>query len=322
MALSGRFGALGRQAAEALRAWSLVRGVPLRIEDDRSVPSESARLIAGLARGADLVFGPYGSGCGRAVAETMAGRPEVIWNHGAAAVPRTGARMVDVLGPAQTYWAGLPEALRACPPPAARVAVVRAPGGFGEAIAAGAVEALGAAASAPVLVLDLDGARPELAVERAWRAGADWIVGGGRMEDDLALARACARAGLAAALVVCGVSAAAALGDAVLGWLGPVQWDGALPEAPLRLPSDADYPAAQALAGAIVAERALALAGSSDAEALWAAARELRTRTLIGPFAIDGEGRQRAHSASIVRWQRGARGPERVVVWRPPGTTA
>ena len=35
----------------------------------------------------------------------------MVWNHGAAAVPRRTARLVNVLGPADSYWRGLPEAL-------------------------------------------------------------------------------------------------------------------------------------------------------------------------------------------------------------------
>ncbi len=322
LALTGRYAVFGRQAAAGLRAWAEARGAALRLEDDRSLPAESARLAGALARRCDVMFGPYGSGSGRAVAEAMAGRDEVVWNHGAAAVPRTGARMVDVLGPAGCYWAGLPEALggRAA---AARVAVVRAPGGFGGEIAAGAVAALDAAGIAPVLVRDLEPGEPGAAVARARDAGAGWIVGGGRLEDDLLLARAAAAAGLRVALVACGVSAMAdELGERVLGWLGPAQWDGGPAPAPFVLPADSDYPAAQALAGALVAERALALAGSADPAALWRAARALRTRTLIGPFAIDDLGRQTAHAPCIVRWRAGAGGPERVVVWRPPGAGA
>ncbi len=314
---------MGRQAAAGLEAWARARGARLRIEDDRSDPERSARLVAELAAGADLLFGPYGSGCGRAVAAAMAGRPEVVWNHGAAEVPRTGARMADVLGPARSYWRGLPAALAAGGEGGAPVAVVRAPGGFGAAIAAGAVAALEAAGTAPVLVTDLEDGGPAAVAERAAAAGARWVAGGGRMEDDLALAGAAAAAGLRAALVVCGVARAGEeLGAAVLGWLGPAQWDGAPPPAPFALPAGADYPAAQALAAAIVAERALDAAGSSEPDALWDAARALRTTSLIGPFAIDAEGRQTAHAPCIVRWEPGPSGPVRRVAWRPSGPGA
>lgn len=313
LSLSGRFGHLGRQAAAGLTAWARARDVPLRIEDDGSDAARSARLCGELAAGADLLFGPYGSGAGRAVAEAMEGRPEVVWNHGAAAVPRRGARLVDVLGPAGSYWRGLPDVVA----DGEGVAVVRAPGGFGAAIADGARVALTGAGRPPVVVIDLDPADPGAAVGAAVAAGAAWIAGGGRMEDDLALARATAGSGLRAALVVCGVGEAGVeLGAAVTGWLGPVQWDGT--PGPVPPPPGCDYPAAQALAAALVAEEALAVAGSADPGALWDAARALRTRTLIGPFAVDAQGRQTAHAPALVRWVDGPRGPVREIAWRPP----
>lgn len=317
LALTGRYAPLGTQAAAGLEAWARDRGVRLRIEDDRSDDARSARLCARLAPAVELLFGPYGSGPGRAVAAVMAGRPEVVWNHGAAAVAHGTARMVDVLGPARAYWRGLGAVLA---PPGSRpprVALVRAPGGFGAEVAAGAADALAAAGIPSAPVRDLEPGGPGEAVAAARAAGAGWIVGGGRLEDDLALGRAVAAAGLRAALVACGVSEAArALGDAVVGWLGPVQWDGT--PGPLPLPAGADYPAAQALAAALVAERALALAGSAAPDALWDAARALRTTTLIGPFAVDDQGRQTAHSPAIVRWTAGPGGPRRTVAWRPP----
>ena len=310
---------MGRQSAEGLRAWASASGVRLRLEDDRSDPRRSAALAGELARSADLLFGPYGSGPGRAVARGMAGRPEVVWNHGAAATSPTGARVVNVLGPAESYWRGLPDALGAGAP---RVALVRAPGGFGAAVHAGAARALEEAGIVPVASTSLAG-DPAAVVAGASRAGAEWVVGGGRIEDDLALAREVAAAGLRAALVVCGVAAVHdAVGAAVMGWLGPVQWDGDRTRLPVPLPPGADYPAAQALAAGILAERALALAGSAAPDALWAAARALRTATFLGPFAIDRRGRQTAHAPAIVRWEAGPGGPGRRVVWRPPPPAA
>jgi branched-chain amino acid transport system substrate-binding protein len=236
-------------------------------------------------------------------------------------VPRTGARVVDVLGPAGLYWRGLADVLRAARADLGAVAVVRAPGGFGRAVAGGAAESLAAAGVQPLIRLDLDPRDPDAAVAAARAAGAGWVVGGGRAEDDLALGRALAGAGIRAGLVVCGVALAGEdLGDAVSGWIGPVQWvpseDGPAPPAPL--PAGADYPAAQALAAGVVAQRALALAGDSAPDALWDAARALRTTTFLGPFAVDAEGRQIAHSPSIVRWTGAGEDLRRAVVWRPP----
>jgi substrate-binding family protein len=314
LALSGRYAPFGRQAAAGIRSWAEARGARLRIEDDRSEPAESARLVASLAPGADVLLGPYGSGPGRAVARAMAGRDEVLWNHGAAEVPGARGRWVDVLAPAGSYWRGLPHVLG----PGERVAVVRAPGVYGGAIAAGAVRALEAAGRPPVAVAVLEADRPEAAARWARGIGATTVAGGGRAEDDLALARELSRAGIAAALVVCGVDLVRVeLGDAVLGWTGPVQWDGTPP--PLPLPADAEYPGAQALAACLVAEQALALAGTAEPGALWTAARSLRATTFLGPFAVDGEGRQTAHAPSLVRWVAGPAGPRREVVWRPHG---
>lgn len=316
LALTGRYGALGRQAAAGLRAWARARGAMLRVEDDRSDPRCSGELCRRLAEGADLLFGPYGSGPGRAVARAMEGRPEVVWNHGAAAVPHGGARLVDVLGPARSYWRGLPAALAAVGAAGAPVAVVRAPGGFGGEVAAGAVAALRAAGTPPVAELDLDPALPGEAVAAAVGAGALWVAGGGRLEDDLALGRAAAAAGLRGALVACGVAEAGrVLGEAVEGWLGPVQWDGT--PGPVALPAGCDYPAAQALAAALVAEQALERAGTPDPDALWRSALGLRTRTLIGPFAVDGGGRQVAHAPAVVAWRAREGRPVPEVVWRP-----
>lgn len=311
---------MGRQAAAGLAAWAAAAGARLRIEDDRSDPATSAHLAGELARSADVLFGPYGSGPGRAVARQMAGRPEVVWNHGAAATDRTGARLVDVLGPAGSYWRGLPAALGSPLPP---VALVRAPGGFGAAVADGAAAALAAAGAVPVATVLLAASTPAGAVARAARAGAAWVVSGGRMEDELALAREVAAAGLRAGLVVCGVARVLeAVGERVVGWLGPVQWDGERARLPVPLPAGADYPAAQALAAGLVAQRALALAGSADPDALWDAARALRTDTFLGPFAIDAQGRQTAHAPAIVRWEAAPGGPRRRVVWRPPAPEA
>jgi ABC-type branched-subunit amino acid transport system substrate-binding protein len=319
--LSGRYAPLGRQAAAGLEAWAGAAGARLRLEDDRSEPERSAALALELAPRADLLFGPYGSGCGRAVAEAMAARPEVVWNHGAAAVERTGARMADVLGPARSYWRGLPAALGGD----GLVAVVRCPGGFGAEIAAGASHALEAAGAPPVARLDLDPADPGAVVAAARASGARWIAGGGRMEDDLALARAALAAGLRVALVVMGVAIAGReLGPEVAGCLGPVQWDGDRSGWPFALPPDADYPAAQAAAAGMLAERALAEVGGGGPDALWDAARALRTATPLGPFALDAEGRQTAHAPAIVRWEDAPGGPLRRVAWRPasPGGVA
>jgi hypothetical protein len=316
-ALSGRYAFAGRPAAEALSAWASWAGVDLEVVDGTSDPAAAARATRALAPRCDLLLGPYGSGHVRAAARALAGTPYVMWNHGGAAARPSPCRQVDVLAPAGRYWAGLPAVLRADGTDRARVAVLAAPTGFGRAVAGGLEAALRAAGAEPLLREALTAAGAAGAAARALRAGASCVVGCGRLEDDLALGRALAGAPVAVALVACGVrEAAAALGDAVLGWLGPAQWAPGAPPPP-GVAGPVDYPAAQAVAAAALGCAALAAGGAAGPDALWDAARALRTRTHLGPFAVDAAGRQTALAPALVRWVAGPGGPERRTVWRP-----
>lgn len=319
LSLTGRYAHPGRQAAAGLAAWAEWAGVPLTIEDDRSEPARTGRLVAALARRVDLLLGPYGSGPARAAGEALAGQRFVLWNHGGAAVRPTEARMVDILAPAERYWAGLAGVLAADGADLHRVAVVLAPTGFGRATAAGAVASLAAAGARPLAELAIGPHGPVAAAGAALAAGAQTVIGCGRIEDDLALGRELAGRGVRVGLVVCGIALAGTeLGDAVEGWLGAAQWlAGSGPASPAPLPKGVDYPAAQAMAGGLVARAALAAAGTADPDALWDAARALRLDTFLGPFRVDAQGRQQGHAPAIVRWVRRGADLGREVVWRP-----
>lgn len=308
----------GRQAAGGLAAWARARGVPLRIEDAGSEPVKTGRLYRALAGTVDLLFGPYGSGPMQAVAEALAGRDDVVVNHGGAVPPETGARVVSVIGPADRYWAGLADVLASEGVPLDRVAVLHAASGFGRATASGAVASLAGAGARPIAIEAFDEVSAAATAARVLRGGVSAVVGCGRIEDDLALGRALAGTSVAVGLVVCGVSLAVeALGDAVEGWLGPAQWWPDGPPPPIALPPGADYPAAQALAAGLVAEEIVAAAGSTEPDALWDAARRLRTQTFLGPFAVDAVGRQVAQAPHLVRWVRRGAALVRERCWSP-----
>lgn len=123
------------------------------------------------------------------------------------------------------------------------------------------------------------------------------------MEEELAVGRALAGNEIVAALVVCGVERASReLGDAIRGWLGPVQWDGRR-RPPVDIGHDAEYPGAQALAACLLVERVRMRATPLDEpDALWRAALQMRCETFFGRFAVDGSGRQVGHRPTIVRW--------------------
>jgi branched-chain amino acid transport system substrate-binding protein len=308
----------GRQAAGGLAAWARAEGVSLRIEDAGSEPAQTACRYRALAGTVDLLFGPYGSGPMQAVAEALAGRADVVVNHGGAVHPETGARVVSVIGPADRYWAGLADVLADDGVPLDRVAVLHAASGFGRTTASGAVASLAAAGARPVAVEAFDAESAAVIAARVLHEGAAAVVGCGRIEDDLALGRALAGTRVAVGLVVCGVSLAAeALGDAVEGWFGPAQWWPDGPPPPIALPPGADYPAAQALAAGLVAGEIVVAAGTTEPDAVWDAARRLRTETFLGPFAVDAAGRQVAHAPHLVRWVRRRAALVRERCWSP-----
>jgi branched-chain amino acid transport system substrate-binding protein len=78
--------------------------------------------------------------------------------------------------------------------------------------------------------------------------------------------------------------------------------------------SASDYPAAQAYAACLIAQRCLEEADSADDEALWRAACALDCTTFFGRFKIDPKtGPQVGHEMVWVQWQQG----RKVIVWPP-----
>ncbi len=320
LALSGRYAFAGRDAANGLRHWAAHADVDLTIVDGTSDAERTAVRVVELAGRCDLLFGPYGSGPMRAVQHALAGAPWVVWNHGAAAARPTTIRQIDVLAPAERYWAGLPQALSDAGADLGRIAILTGRSPFGRAVAAGLRDALANLRRTPLWDAEVHPRGLDAQVDRALQLGAEVIVGCGRREDDLALARALRGRSVHVGLVLCGLEQAVLdLGPALLGWFGPSQWPGDGPMPEFGLPPGAQYPAAQSVAAGIVAQRALSVAGSADPDALWQAATAITMQTHLGRFAVDGVGRQREACPSIVRWVRSERNaPALRTVWRPP----
>jgi hypothetical protein len=64
-----------------------------------------------------------------------------------------------------------------------------------------------------------------------------------------------------------------------------------------------DYPAVQAIAGAVLAEHCVRQANTADPGALWSLATTLDTDTLFGGFRVDSStGVQLKHQTALVRW--------------------
>jgi len=316
LALSGRYAFGGRDAARGLQAWADHEKVRLTIVDATSDDAQTARAVRNLVGRHDLVFGPYGSGAMRAVQQELAGSSWVIWNHGAAAARPSPIRQIDVLAPAELYWLGLPHVLAKRGIDLARVVLLVAPSGFSRRVAAGARDALAAHGATPLWVGELHPESVADAVGHALRLGAQAIIGCGRREDDLALAGALRGTRLVVGLVLCGIAEAASeIGPALAGWIGPTQWPPDGPQPAFGLPAGAQYPAAQAAAAGVVAHAALAAAGSSNPDDLWAAARSLRMQTHLGQFCVDADGQQIGACPSLVSWVEDPQGLVRRTIW-------
>jgi hypothetical protein len=314
LSLTGPYARFGGQAAAALETWRALAGdVELVVEDDASDPARLVSLIGGVAARCDLLLGPYSTRLMRAAAGALAGRDLLLWNHGGSGDDVEAARpgrVVSVPTPASRYAEPLLLLLAGRPEPAP-LCIVHGRGSFGRQVAAGAE------ARARALGLDVIGTPP--AGDAPWD-----LLSSGTFEDDAAaVARALAlpRPPRLTCSVAAGVREFARTVPDPDGVLGIAQWFPGPGAAADLGPTEAaflaahaartgvtpDYPAVQAVAGAVLASRCAALAGSVAAGALWAAAARLDTSTLFGRFRVDPvTGVQVAHETVLLRWAGGS----------------
>jgi len=344
--LSGRYALLGKQVLAGVRLFVedlnrtggfLLDGnrhtLELIVEDDGSSISRVREKVAGLItqHRVDVLLGPYGSGLTLAAAHTAEHYKHVLWNHSGSAdyIFARGLRwQVGLLSPASTYMHGVLDALHARDPGNHRVALFSAETGFAAAVADGTAAWLdGAGIEQPEQVRYPTGMRDFRAqLAPLLAAPPDWIFGVGRIEDDIALARALCARGVgcrAMTLVVAGIDHfGAQMGPLAQGFLGPSQWQAearykvdcgpdarAFADAYRQRYGDApDYPAAQGYVGGLVALRAVERAGTFAQGAVRAAAERLRCTTLYGEFAIEpSSGLQTGHHMLVTQWQHGMR---------------
>ena len=354
VSLSGRYAEQGRQCLEGVRCYvrdvNRANGIFLReagcrvpvelsVYDDESRVGKLRTLTDRLVRrhATDILLGPYGSGSTVAAAEIASAHQTVLWNHSGATdriFAAENAWVVGICSPASCYFASVLEFVSAVSPGRRTVALFSAATGFAQEVAAGA------RASIARLGLRLIRDESYRSLTRDFRpmlAGlssepAEIVLGVGRIEDDLRLARALRRSDVRpklAALVGAGIERfARELGDAAEGFLAPSQWEPRAQQAVSygpsaeefarrygeQSPEALDYPAAQAYAGGLIAQSCIEMAGSTDQRALRAAASRLRLTTFFGPFAIDPTtGKQTGHRMLAIQWQEG----RKAIVWPP-----
>jgi hypothetical protein len=319
LSLSGRYGRFGRQAADGLRAWQALRSddVELRIEDDHSDPDRIAPGLRQLAMQCDLLLGPYSTQLMREAGRVIAEFDGLLWNHGGSGDDVQAVcpgRIVSVLAPTSRYAAPFVRA-RAVEPERAPLWVVRGRGRFGRQVSTGAItEAERVGIHAIAKRTDHDHWFDE--VPYLWE-----LFSAGVFEDDVAIvnqARLARHPPRAACSIAAGVQDFASVVQDPDGIFGISQWFPGRGEQVELGPNEQDfiaayrrltgtwpdYPAVQAAAGAVLAVHCAEIAGSVTARALWAAATDLQTTTLFGPFGVDPEtGVQTSHTPVLIRWR-------------------
>jgi hypothetical protein len=312
LSLSGKFGKFGQQAAHGLETWrSLGPPVDLVIEDDCSDRGTLESLLPDMARRCDLLLGPYSTVLMRSAGNMAAENGWLIWNHGGSGDDVESAHpgsVVSVLTPTSRYAEPF---LRLIASDTKELVIAQGPGSFGRQVADGAA-ALATRLGLPMMRNDLS-------------RSAEWdLLSAGVFEDDAELVAKAMRLPNPPRRI-CAVAAGVrefrkAVPDPE-GVYGIAQWfpgsgqavdlgpyEGSFTTGYLaRTGSHPDYPAAQALAGAVIAVHCAKLAGSIQREDLWAAAVSLHTSTLFGAFRIDPHtGAQKRHQTTLVRWVKGA----------------
>jgi ABC-type branched-subunit amino acid transport system substrate-binding protein len=316
LSLSGRFAQFGRQAASALRVWRELDGaVDLVIEDDQSDPETLEAAINSVAARCDVLLGPYSTQLVRRAGRVAAESGWLLWNHGGsgddveAAIP---GHMVSIVTPTSRY--AEPFLRRMVDDDVdGTLWVLHGEGRFGRQVARGA------GALAQRLGIETVVAGPD---DKAEPEGAPWyLFAAGTFEDDVEIVKRAMGLPWPPRLV-CSVAAgvqafAKALGRDPTGTFGVGQWFPGATEPPLLGPDEEtfltayanatgvtpDYPAAQAIAAAVIAVHATRRAGGTTRDLVWPVATQLDTTTLFGAFAIDPvSGAQVKHEAVLVRW--------------------
>jgi ABC-type branched-subunit amino acid transport system substrate-binding protein len=311
LSLTGKFGQFGRQAAHGLATWrSMGAPVDLVIEDDRSDRGTIEAILPGLASRCDLLLGPYSTALMRTAGTMAADHGWLVWNHGGSGDDVESAypgHVISVLTPASRYAEPF---LRLIAGDSAELVIAHGAGSFGRQVADGA------AALARQLGI-------RVARDGAPRPGEWKLFTAGAFEDDAQLVASALRRPSPPRLICAVAAGVREFGNVVgdpEGVYGIAQWFPGQGQAIELGPAEAsftgayrasagylpDYPAAQAVAGAVIATHCAGLAGTARREDLWSAAAQLQTSTLFGAFAINPHsGAQERHQTVLVRWARG-----------------
>jgi ABC-type branched-subunit amino acid transport system substrate-binding protein len=321
LSLSGKFAQFGRQAAQGLETWrSLDGAAEILVEDDCSDLRTLETVLPGVAARCDLLLGPYSTQLMRAAGRMAAESGWLVWNHGGSGDDVEGAHpghVVSILTPTSRYAEPFLREVASEPGETRDLCIVHRPGSFGRQVTDGA-EAIARRLGIPAVRVAADDQIPPSGTSAEWD-----LFSAGVFEQDAEVVSKALRS-VGAPRRVCAIAAGVREFGHVVddpdGVFGIAQWfpgsghdvllgpteDEFLGAYAARADTVPDYPAVQAVAGAVIATRCAGLAGGTHRDALWAAAANLETSTLFGGFRIDPEtGAQVKHQTVLVRWADG-----------------
>jgi hypothetical protein len=332
LSLSGKFAQFGRQAAQGLETWRSLDGTAeILVEDDRSDRRMLETVLPGVAARCDILLGPYSTQLMRTAGRMAAESGWLVWNQGGSGddVERANpGHVVSILTPTSRYAEPFLRWLAGEPGERRDLCIVNGPGSFGRQVTDGA-ETIAQQLGIPAVRTAADDQIPPPGTSGEWD-----LFSAGVFEPDAELVSKALRSATPprhVCTIAAGVREFGNVVDDPDGVFGIAQWfpgsrqDVALGPAEdqftgayaSRVGTVPDYPAVQAVAGAVIATHCARLAGSTNRGDLWAAAGELETSTLYGGFKIDHEsGAQVLHQTVLLRCTAGKLGP----VSAPTGT--
>lgn len=323
LSLSGQFARFGTQAARALHVWADWHGnIELIIEDDQSTKRSLEIVLPDVAGRSDVVLGPYSTMLARRAAQLATDNDWLVWNHGGSGddvETDYPGYVVSILTPTSRYAYPYLRHLAAFDGASETpLWIVTAPGSFARHITSGA-EHLATQLKIPVAVVSADQFTSSDSAPDS-----DWcLLSVGRFEDDITTVHHTqwlSNPPRAVCAIAAGVREFADQVADSDGIFGIAQWFPGNPNPPALGPTEAellhvyaaaagttpDYPAIQAIAGAVIAEHCATLADSVTLDALWAMATELDTDTLFGEFRINhSTGAQAQHETVLLQWRGG-----------------
>jgi ABC-type branched-subunit amino acid transport system substrate-binding protein len=321
LSLSGKFAQFGGQAAQGLEAWRSLDGTAeILVEDDRSDRRTLETVLPGVATRCDILLGPYSTQLMRAAGHIAAESGWLVWNQGGSGddVERAHpGHVVSILTPTSRYAEPFLRWLASEPGKQRDLYIVNGPGSFGRQVADGA-ETIAQQLGIPAVRAVADDQIPPPGTSGEWD-----LFSAGVFEQDAELVSKALRSATPprhVCAIAAGVREFGNVVDEPDGVFGIAQWfPGSQQDVALgpaedefagayanRASSMPDYPAVQAVAGAVIATHCARLAGSTNRGDLLAAARELETSTLYGGFKIDPQsGVQVLHRTVLVRWTGG-----------------